>query len=54
MARISILVGNAVFAQFTKGEAEYLQVLPTATPQRGMFREISHSRVLLGALASVS
>jgi hypothetical protein len=28
----------------------HLQVLPSATPQRGMFREISHSQALLGAL----
>jgi hypothetical protein len=28
----------------------HLQVLPSATPQRGMFREISHFEALLGAL----
>jgi hypothetical protein len=41
-----------MFAHFTKAERHtvHLQVLPSATPQRGMFRDISHSQALLGAL----
>jgi hypothetical protein len=55
MARISTLLGNGVFAQFTEERhVVHLQVLPSATPQRGMFPEISHSQALLPALVSVS
>jgi hypothetical protein len=52
MARISILLGNAMFAQFTKEEEtrSTSENLPSATPQRGMFPEIAHSQSLLGAL----
>jgi hypothetical protein len=52
--RESFLLGNAVFAQFTKNNCNclHLQVC-NATPQRGTFPEISHSQALLGALVSV-
>jgi hypothetical protein len=50
----SILLGNAVFAQFTKNDYDclHLQVC-NATSQRGTFPEISHPQALLGALVSV-
>jgi hypothetical protein len=55
IARIRILLGNSVFVQFTKErDTVHLQVLPSATPQRGMFQEIPHSQALLKALVSVS
>ena len=42
------------FAFLTRWNSVHLQVLLSATPQRGMFPEISHSQALLGSLVSIS
>ena len=42
------------FAFLTRWNSVHLQVLLSATPQEGMFREVSHTQALLGSLLSIS
>ena len=42
------------FAFLTRWNSVHLQVLLSATPQRGMFPEVSHPQALLGSLMSIS
>ena len=42
------------FAFLTQWNSVHLQVLLSATPQGGMFPEVSHSQALLGSLVSIS
>ena len=48
--------GGAMFVLPTNKEVNsvHLQVLLTATPQWGMFPEVSHPKALLGSLVSIS
>ena len=42
------------FAFLTRWNSVHLQVLLSATPQGGMFREVSHPQALLGSLVGIS
>ena len=42
------------FAFLTRWNSVHLQVLLSATPQGGMFPEVSHPQLLLGSLVSIS
>jgi len=43
-----------VFNTVKLGNSVHLQVLLSATPQGGMFPEVSHPQALLGSLMSIS
>ena len=46
--------GWSRFAFLTRWNSVHLHVLLSATPQRGMFPEVSHPQALLGSLVSIS
>jgi len=46
--------GWGIFAFLSRWNSVHLQVLLSATPQRGMFLEVSHLQALLGSLVSIS